>query len=39
VTFQYLKGPTGKLGRQFLLGQVVTGWGEMILNWKIVDLE
>ena len=39
VAFQYLKGPTGKLGRDFLSGQVATGQGEMALNWKRVDLD
>ena len=39
VAFQYLKGPTGKLGRDFLSGQVATGQGEMALNWKREDLD
>ena len=37
ATIQYLKGPTGNLGRDFLQRQVVTGQGEMAVNWKKVD--
>ena len=33
------KGPIGKLRRDFLQGHVVTGGGEMVLNWKRVDLD
>ena len=32
VAFQYLKGPTGKLERDFLSGSVVTGQGVMGLS-------
>ena len=32
AAFQYLKGPTGKLERDFLQGHVVTGQGLMALN-------
>ena len=32
-------GLTGKLGRDFLKGHVATGQGEMILNWKRVDVD
>ncbi|GAB0183521.1 hypothetical protein GRJ2_000817400 [Grus japonensis] len=32
AAFQYLKGPTGKLERDWLQGQVVTGKGVMALN-------
>ena len=33
------KGGTGKLGRDFLEGHVVTGLGKMVLNCKTVDLD
>jgi len=39
AAFQYLKGPTRKLEREFLQGRVVTGQGIMALNWKRVDLD
>ena len=39
VAFQYWKGPTQKLGRDFLEGHVVTRQGKMVLNWKRVDLD
>ncbi|GAB0192333.1 hypothetical protein GRJ2_001698600 [Grus japonensis] len=32
VAYQYLKGPTGKLGRDCLSGSVVTGQGSTILE-------
>ena len=32
AVFQYLKGPTRKLERDFLQGPVVTGQGVMALN-------
>ena len=38
AAFHNRKGPTGKLGRDFLSGQVATGQGEMVLNWKRVYL-
>jgi len=38
-TKAYLKGPTRKLGRYFLPGQVATGEREMTLNWKRADLD
>ena len=38
VAFQYLKGAYRKAGRDFLKGHIVTGQGEMVLNWKRVDL-
>ena len=31
--------PTGKLGRHFLYGYVVTGQREMVLSWERVDLD
>ena len=37
-----LPGPEGayrKAGRDFSHGQVATGRGEMVLNWKKVDLD
>ena len=34
TAFQYLKGATGKLGRDLLEVQVATGRGEMFLNWN-----
>ena len=39
AAFQYLKGPTRKLGRDCLQGHVATGQREKVLNWKRVDLE
>ena len=39
AAFQYVKGPTRKLERDFLQGHVVTGEGVMALNWKRVDLD
>lgn len=30
--FQYSKGSTGKLGKDFLSGHGATGQGEMVLN-------
>ena len=36
AAFQYLKGPTGKLGKISLARPVVTGQGAKALNW--VDL-
>ena len=36
---QYLKGPTGKLERDFLQEHVVIGQGVMALNRKRVDLD
>ena len=38
AAFQYLKGPTKKLERDFWQGQVVIGQGLMALNWKRGDL-
>ena len=32
AAFQYLKGATGKMGRDFLQGHVVIGQGIMALN-------
>ena len=32
-------GPTERLGRVFLEGQVVAGQGEVVLNWKRVNLD
>jgi len=32
VAFQYMKGPTRKLGRDFLQGYAVKGQGVMALN-------
>ena len=37
AAFQHLKRPTRKLGRDTLQGHVVTGRGEMALNWKRAD--
>jgi len=37
--FQYLKGPIGKMGRDFLAGPVVIGQGVMALNCKRVDVD
>ena len=39
AAFQDLVGPTRKLGRYFLPGQVATGEREMTLNWKRADLD
>jgi len=39
AAFQYLKGPTRKLERDFLQGHVVLGQGVMILNGKRIDLD
>ena len=39
ASFQYLKGPTRKLDRDFWHGHVVTGEGVMALKWKRVDLD
>ena len=39
AAFQYLKGPTGKLERDFLQGHVAIGQGVMALNCKRVDLD
>ena len=36
---QYLKGATGKLGRDSLSGSVGRGQGGMALNYKRVDLD
>ena len=36
--FQYLKGPTRKMERDFLQRHIVTGKGIMALNWKRVHL-
>jgi len=33
------RGPTRKLRKDFLWGQVATGRGEMALNWKRADLD
>jgi len=38
AAFQYLRGPTGNLGRDFSQGHVVIGQGEMVSNWKRVYL-
>jgi len=32
AAFQYLKGPTGKMGKIFLARRVVIGQGVMVLN-------
>jgi len=32
AAFQYLKGPTGRMERDFLAGPVVIGQGVMVLN-------
>ena len=32
VAFQYLKGATGKMGRDFLSGSIGIGRGVMVLN-------
>jgi len=37
--FQYLKGPTRKLERDFLQGHGVTGQGVTASNWNRVDLD
>lgn len=34
ATFQYLKGPTGKLKRDFLSGTIVVGQGLLLLTEK-----
>ena len=39
VVFQYLKGATGNMGRDFLSGSVVIGQRVMALNGKKVDLD
>lgn len=32
VAFWYLKGAYKKMGRDFLVGSLATGWGVMVLN-------
>jgi len=39
AAFQYLKGPTRKMGKIFLAGPVVIGQGVMALNEGRVDLD
>jgi len=39
AAFQYLKGPTRKLERDFLQGHVVIGQWVTALNWKRADLD
>lgn len=40
VAFQYLKGPTERLARDFLEGHIVTEQGAMAINWMfILDLD
>ncbi|GAB0182544.1 hypothetical protein GRJ2_000719700 [Grus japonensis] len=39
AAFQYLKGPTGKLERDWLQGHGVTGQGVMALSCRRVDLD
>jgi len=38
AAFQYLKGPTREMERDFLQGHVGIGQGVMALNWKRADL-
>jgi len=39
AAFQYLKGPTGRMERDFSQGCVVIGQGGMALNYKRADLD
>jgi len=39
AAFQYLKGPTRKMQRDFLQGYVVIRQGGMVSSWKRVDLD
>jgi len=39
AAFQYLKGSTRKLEKDFLQGRLVTGQGVMALNSKRLDLD
>ena len=39
AAFQYLKGATGKMGRDSASGSVGIGRGVTVLNWKTVDLD
>jgi len=39
AAFQYLKGPTGRIERDFSQGCIVTGQGGMAVNLKRADLD
>jgi len=39
IAFQYLKGPTGRMERDFSQGCVVIGQGGMAVNQKRADLD